>query len=65
MLIFFCIAGKQDTRGPRDLSEEPHYQEGSVEHNMNYDHEAFLGKEDAKDFKELPFEEAQRRLGYF
>ena len=48
--------------GPRDLSEEEHYSDGH-EHNTQYDHEAFLGKEEAKNFDQLSKEEAGKRLG--
>ena len=47
--------------GPEHLSDEEHFKEG--EHNVKYDHEAFLGKERAKEFDELTPEEAKRRLG--
>ncbi len=50
-------------RGPKDLSDEPHYTP-EHEHNPQYDHEAFLGKEDAQTFDQLSPKEAKRRLGY-
>ena len=50
-------------RGPRDLSEEDHYPGDEPDHNTDYDHEAFLGKEDAERFDQLAPEEAKRRLG--
>lgn len=31
--------------------------------NYDFDHEAFLGEEDAKTFDQLPPEESKRRLG--
>jgi len=43
------------------LSGEKHF-EGS-EHNPEYDHEAFVGREEAKEFDELTPEESQKRLG--
>ena len=56
--------------GPTDLSDETHYhpaedgEEGEDgEHNVAYDHEAFLGKEEAKRFDEMEPEEARRKLG--
>ena len=49
-------------RGPKDLSNEPHYSP-EAKHNPDYDHEAFLGKEQAERFDQLPPEEARRRLG--
>lgn len=45
----------------KDLSDEEHYHDGT--HNSEYDHEAFLGKEEAKTFHDLPPAEAKRRLG--
>jgi len=48
------------------LSNEVHWKrEGDPhnEHNPEYDHEAFLGKEGARQFEELTPEESQKRLG--
>ena len=53
---------RDNRRGPKDLSEEPHYMPESEEHNPEYDHEAFLGKEDAEEFQHLKPEESRRRL---
>lgn len=44
-----------------DLSDAKHYD--GDEHNSQYDHEAFLGKDEAKTFDQLTPEESQRRLG--
>ncbi|XP_055941077.1 calumenin-like [Argiope bruennichi] len=44
------------------LSDEKHYLEEEL-HNVDYDHEAFLGEKDAKTFAELSPEESKRRLG--
>lgn len=46
---------------PKDLSDEEHY-DGGNEHNPEYDHEAFLGKETAQEFDKLSPEESKRRL---
>ena len=62
VLLSLVTGGPTDKRGPKDLSEEEHW-EGD-EHNEDYDHEAFLGREDASEFDNLPPEEAKRRLGY-
>ena len=66
MMFFFLFAGPSTGAsrhgGPRDLSEEEHYSDGH-EHNTQYDHEAFLGKEEVKKFNELSKEEARKRLG--
>ncbi|XP_061174316.1 calumenin-like isoform X3 [Saccostrea echinata] len=43
------------------LSEAEHEHEG--EHNPDYDHEAFLGKDEAKTFDQLTPEESKERLG--
>lgn len=45
----------------KSLSDEKHYGV-EEEHNVDYDHEAFLG-DDAKTFDELTPEESRRRLG--
>lgn len=43
------------------LSEKEHEVDG--EHNNDYDHDAFLGEKEAKDFEELSPEESKERLG--
>jgi len=43
------------------LSDQDHDLDG--EHNNDYDHEAFLGHEEAKNFDELSPEESKERLG--
>ncbi|CAG0920841.1 unnamed protein product [Notodromas monacha] len=45
----------------RKLSDELHYR--GAEHNLDYDHEAFLGEEEAKEFQDLSPEESRERLG--
>lgn len=45
-----------------ELSHAKHFQDET--HNKQYDHDAFLGEEEAKTFDELTPEESQRRLGY-
>ncbi len=54
---------RQHDRAPKDLSDQTHYTPGH-EHNPEYDHEAFLGKEEAVRFDQLSPVEAKRRLGY-
>uniref|UniRef100_U5EW90 Reticulocalbin-3 n=1 Tax=Corethrella appendiculata TaxID=1370023 RepID=U5EW90_9DIPT len=44
-----------------DLSHSQHYE--NELHNKQYDHEAFLGEEQAKTFDQLEPEESRRRLG--
>nr|XP_028572339.1 calumenin-like [Podarcis muralis] len=43
----------------QDLSDHPH----DDNQDFQYDHEAFLGKEDAKTFDQLTPEESKQRLG--
>ncbi|XP_069122970.1 calumenin-A-like isoform X2 [Argopecten irradians] len=43
------------------LSELPHEVDGK--HNEHYDHEVFLGKDNAAEFEQLTEEESKRRLG--
>lgn len=37
---------------------------GGEEHSKQYDHEQFLGEDQAKSFDQLTPEESRRRLGY-
>ena len=57
-----CIPTEQN-KGPKPLSDEPHT-DSDGEHNIKYDHEAFLGKEEAAEFDKLSPEESKRRLRY-
>ena len=60
----YCSTGEEPVRrGPRDLPDETHYRAGEEEHNADYDHEAFLGKDQAERFDQLEPAEAKRRLG--
>lgn len=75
MLVAFCLSAfvvgiprPQDKEGPKKrvheqspLSDEEHFK-GS-DHNLDYDHEAFLGDEQKKTFDQLSPEESKRRLG--
>ena len=48
----------------QSLSDENHFEgEDKSQHNLEYDHDAFLGKEEAKSFDELSPDESRRRLG--
>ncbi|XP_054263057.1 calumenin isoform X2 [Macrosteles quadrilineatus] len=51
---------KKERTVEKDLSDKKHYEH--EQHNVEYDHEAFLG-EDAKTFDQLSAEESKRRLG--
>jgi len=63
LCLFVWLIFIADVKDPRDLSEEPHFDDLDHEHNPEYDHEAFLGKDEASEFEKLPPEEAKRRLG--
>ena len=54
--------GAESSRGAQTLSDLDHHSEDG-EHNVKFDHEAFLGKEQAETFSELSPAEAKRRLG--
>merc|ERR1711881_218274 len=45
------------------LSEQDHLSGEDHEHNPEYDHEAFLGKDEAKEFDDLSPEESKEKLG--
>ena len=64
--VVFCVPTKEHRRGPKekDLSNETHYPKDTEDHNKQYDHEAFLGKEQADEFDHLKPEESRRRLKY-
>lgn len=51
----------------KDHANKPHFEGGHDEihehHNPQYDHEQFLGEDEAKSFDDLDPEESQRRLG--
>ncbi len=50
------------------LSQQEHFtdlnKDEKIEHNADYDHEAFLGVEESKKFDKLSIEESTKRLGY-
>ena len=43
------------------LSDKDHFI--NEEHNSDYDHEAFMGKEEAHEYEDLSPEESKERLG--
>lgn len=68
LLVLFCTIvfaiPTQDEKKDRvinDLSSQEHYP--NQHHNLEYDHEAFLGTDEAKTFYQLSPEESRRRLG--
>lgn len=57
-----AIPKPEDGKKKRDpLSDEQHYGDHN-EHNAAYDHEAFLGEDEAKSFDQLSPEESKERL---
>ncbi|XP_002162407.1 calumenin-A [Hydra vulgaris] len=56
--FFIAVFGHEDHK--HGISESEHYQKGG--HNINYDHDAFLGKSHGHDFDTLEPSEAKRRL---
>ena len=69
LLVCSCRATPKD-RVVKDvpLSKEEHWRAtsgegGENEHNVEYDHEAFLGKDAARDYEGLSPEESKKRLG--
>ena len=71
--MYFCFAiflihlalsvyGHSDHKGPHaTLSDSEHFDK-SKEHNLDYDHEAFLGRGHGHDFDKLSDDESKRRL---
>lgn len=69
--IYFCLIALQAAVAipkpeekrvvDNDLSHSKHFQDDV--HNIQYDHEAFLGEDQAKTFDQLSPEESRRRLG--
>jgi Ca2+-binding EF-hand superfamily protein len=47
----------------KPLSNEVHYDKDTQEHNSDYDHEAFLGKDDTREFDQLTPDESKSKLG--
>lgn len=68
VLVLLCITAvlaipKPDEKRPNehDSNHIKHFDEDH--HNVQYDHEAFLGEDESKTFDQLPPEESRRRLG--
>jgi hypothetical protein len=53
---------KKKNRVVSPLSDEEHYVGDGHEHNREYDHEAFLGEDEAQEFDQLTPEESKLRL---
>ena len=58
----FCGPKERSVKQPEIVTDEEHFE--GEEHNPEYDHEAFLGKEEAREFEELSPEESKEKLGY-
>lgn len=58
-----AIPKPDEKRSPleHDSAHNKHYDDD--QHNVQYDHEAFLGEDESKTFDQLPPEESRRRLG--
>lgn len=69
VLVFFVLCVVCSSSKPTERKNRVHHEEplSELEHNDNnnfdYDHEAFLGRDEAKTFDQLPPEESKRRLG--
>lgn len=67
ILLFSCAFATPKDRVVKEevFSNEVHFKKVGEkdEHNPEYDHEAFLGKEGAREFEELNPEESRKRLG--
>lgn len=61
-LLVTCNASPK-ARVKDTLSDHDHHQGAGHEHNPEFDHEAFLGKDEAKTFDELTPDESKEKLG--
>lgn len=62
VICVVCAVPKPEEKHTKDQEFERHMGDGG-EHDKQYDHEAFLGQEEAKTFDQLAPEESKRRLG--
>lgn len=62
-LVSYCLCGPKDRviKEPEIVTNEKHFDHDK--HNPEYDHEAFVGKEEAREFEELSPKESKERLG--
>lgn len=61
--VFAGVPSPEETKRLVDhLSDAEHFK--NEHHNKQFDHEAFLGEDQAKTFDQLSPEESKRRLGY-
>jgi len=61
-LLVTCHASPK-ARVKDSLSEQDHHKGPEHEHNPEFDHEAFLGKDEAKTFDELTPDQSKEKLG--
>ncbi|XP_014356875.2 calumenin-B [Papilio machaon] len=60
--VFAGVPSPEETKRLMDhLSDQEHFR--NEHHNKQFDHDAFLGEDQAKSFDQLPPEESKRRLG--
>lgn len=64
MIISAAVGDEHSSRvlQGKDLSDKQHFADDGDQHDVDYDHEAFLGEE-AHDFDSLSPEESIQRLG--
>lgn len=68
LCVAICVA--HTSTKPMEKKDRVHHdaplsdKEHDDEENFEYDHEAFLGQEEAKTFDQLTPEESKERLGY-
>ncbi len=69
LLLFVALCVLQSSSKPMEKKDRVHQdaplsnKEHDDEENFDYDHEAFLGQEEAKTFDQLTPEESKERLG--
>lgn len=62
LVLFFVSVYSKPHPERRELSEHDHNEDNPELHNLQFDHEAFLGKELAAEFDKLTDKEAKERL---
>ena len=62
--LFLSASANPKIRVKDSLSEKDHEGGEAHEHNSEYDHEAFLGKDEAKVYDELTPEESKEKLAW-
>lgn len=61
-MVFAGVPNPDESKRMMDhLSDQEHFK--NEHHNKQFDHDAFLGEDQAKSFDQLPPEESKRRLG--